>query len=95
MTPSNDAPPGMLQSPGTDAFPASAPHTVEPYARTRWTSKLTRWWHAIFARNAYARGPDTVRSGRPGHHFFQHLIEDEGAADKGADNAAARGDAGK
>jgi hypothetical protein len=71
----------MLHPPGTEAFPASTPHSVEPYARTRWSSGLTRWWNAIFRRNAYARGPDTVRSGRSGHHFFQHLIEDEAASD--------------
>ena len=91
MTPSSDAPPGMLQAPEADAFPTAAPHRVASYSRTRWTSGLTRWWHAIFARNAYARGPDTVRSGRSGHRFFQHLIEPDGEA---ASDAPAGGDAG-
>ena len=91
MTPSSDAPPGMLHPPGTDAFPPAAPHSVPPDSRTRWTSGLARWWHAIFARNAYARGPDTVRSGRGGHRFFQHLIETD---DAGANGASARGDDG-
>ena len=75
MTPSSDAPPGMLHPPGTDAFPPTAPHSVRLHDGTHRKSWLTRWWHAIFARNAYARGPDTVRSGRSGHRFFQHLIE--------------------
>ena len=90
MTRSSDAPPEMLATPGADAFPAAAPHRVAPYARTRWTSGITRWWHAIFTRNRYARGPDTVRSGRSGHRFFQHLIEPEGEA---ANDASARGEA--
>lgn len=78
----------MLPPPATDAFPPAAPHTVTAYARTRWTSGLARWWQAAFGRNAYARGPDTVRSGRRGHRFFQHLIE---AEDAGADDASTRG----
>lgn len=88
MTPSSDAPPGELHPPGSDAFPTAPPHSVPAYARARWTSGLARWWHAVFARNAYARGPDTVRSGRSGHRFFQHLIEtDEG----GSGDAPGRG----
>lgn len=83
MTPSSDAPPGMLHPPGPDAFPPGAPHAVPPYIRGRWLSGLARWWHARFARNAYARGPDTVRSGRRGHRFFQHLIETEDGASTG------------
>ena len=90
VTPSSDAPPGMLHSPGTGASPPAAPHAVPSYSRGRWTSGLARWWHAIFTRNAYARGPDTVRSGRSGHRFFQHLIEPAGEA---ANDASARGEA--
>ena len=89
MTPSSDAPPGMLHPPAADDFPTAAPHTVPSYASTRWTSGLARWWHAIFARNAYARGPDTMRSGRRGHRPFQHLIETD---DAGANGAPAPGD---
>ena len=87
MTPTSDAPPGMLHPPGSDALPTAAPHSVEPYARTRWSSGLARWWHAIFTRNAYARGPDTVRSGRRGHRFFQHLIETKDGAAPAGDEA--------
>ena len=92
MTPSSDAPPGRLRPPGADAFPTAAPHSVRPYEHTRWTSRVARWWHAIFARNPYARGPDTVRSGRSGHRFFQHLIETD---DTGANGAPADGESGE
>lgn len=79
----------MLHSPDTDAFPPAAPHAVPAYSRSRWLSGLARWWHAVFTRNAYARGPDSVRSGRKSHRFFQHLIETE---DGSATSAPARGD---
>lgn len=92
MTRSSETPPGMLRQPDTDAFPPTAPHTVPAYDRTRWTSRLAHWWHATFARNAYARGPDTPRSGRSGHRFFQHLIETDEA---GTGAAPTPGDAGK
>lgn len=92
VTPSSDAPAGMLHPPGTDAFPAAPPHSVPAYARTRWTAGLGRWWHAVFARNAYARGADTVRAGHSGHRPFQHLIEPDG---EGANDASLRGGAGR
>ena len=88
MTPSSDAPPGMLHPPGTDAFPTTAPHSVRLHDSTHRKSWLARWWHAIFARNAYARGPDTVRSGRSGHRFFQHLIETDDTNGAPADHEA-------
>jgi hypothetical protein len=80
----------MLAPPGDGTFPAAAPHSVAPYGRRRWTSGITRWWHTIFRRNSYVRGPDTVRSGRSGHRFFQHLIEPDGEA---ANDASAAGQA--
>jgi len=80
---SSDAPPGMLDPPGTDAFPAAAPHSVTPYGRPRWASGMARWWRGIFRRNPYGRAPDGVRSGRGGRHFFQHLIEPDGEAASG------------
>jgi hypothetical protein len=60
---------------------------VAAYSRSRWASGLARWWQASFGRNAYARGPDTVRSGRKSHRFFQHLIETD---DEGANDASRR-----
>jgi len=90
VTHSPETPPGMLDPPATGAFPAAAPHSVAPYDRRRWTSGIFRWWHAIFTRNPYGRGPDTVRSGRSGHRFFQHLIEPDGEAAK---DASGRGEA--
>jgi len=81
----------MLHPPGTDAFPAAAPHSVPAYSRARLTSRVARWWHAIFARNAYGRGPDTVRSGRRGHRPFQHLIESDDGAANGAPPRAGTG----
>ena len=92
MTPSSDAPPGMLHPPDTDVFPPSPPHSVPPYARPRWASGVARWWHALFARNACARGAGAVRSGRGGHRFFQHLIE---PVDGGSNDAPGRGDTGE
>jgi hypothetical protein len=91
VTPSSGNPPGMLQPPGAEAFPPSAPHTVPAYARTRWTAGMARWWRALFTRDAYARGPATVRSGRRGHRFFQHLID---PADEDVNDASSRDDAG-
>ncbi|HET7234354.1 MAG TPA: hypothetical protein VFJ16_30350 [Longimicrobium sp.] len=88
MTPS-DAPRDTLPSPSTNVFPPEAPHRVTAYSPPRWASGLARWWHASFGRNAYARGPDTVRSGRKSHRFFQHLIEGEG---EGAGEASRRGE---
>jgi hypothetical protein len=46
----------------------------------------------MFARNAYARGTDTVRSGRSGHRPFQHLIEND---DGRANGAPARDETGE
>jgi hypothetical protein len=79
----------MLHPPSADAFPASPPHAVPAYSRARWSFGLSRWWHALFARNAYARGPDTPSSGRAGgHRFFQHLIETDEAAPTAAPDRA-------
>ncbi|HET7460409.1 MAG TPA: hypothetical protein VFJ82_04140 [Longimicrobium sp.] len=89
---SDDTFPGILHPPGTDTFPAAPPHTVPADTPNRWTAGVGRWWRGIFSRNAYARGPDTVRAGRSSHRFFQHLID---PAEKGADDAPPPGDAGK
>jgi len=93
VTPSSDdAFPGLLRPPGDDAFPPAAPHSVPADSPTRWTAGFGRWWRGMFSRNAYARGPDTVRSGRSGHRFFQHLID---PAEKGADEASPPADTAK
>jgi len=90
MAPS-DTPPGTLPQPGADAFPPSPPHAVTAYARSRWASGLARWWQASFGRNAYARGADTVRAGRSGHRFFQHLIDADATDERGATDHTAPG----
>jgi hypothetical protein len=82
----------MLHPPGADAFPAAPPHTVPAYSPARWTGGVGRWWRGMFSRNAYARGPDTVRAGRTGHRFFQHLID---PAEKGANDASPPADTAK
>jgi hypothetical protein len=82
----------MLHPPESDAFPTAAPHAVPAQSPPRKSSGLARWWHSLFARNAYARGPDTPRSGRSGHRPFQHLIDSD---DGGANDAPGRGETGK